>query len=85
MQVTIDLPEDVGRQLQEKWTDLPRGVLETLAIEGYRSGELSRGQVARMLGFETPMAVDAFRQLVPGPRSENSQFAQFFSSRPSGF
>ena len=60
MQVIIDLPDDVAQQLRTRWSDLPRGVLETIALEGYRSGELSRGQVGRILGFETPMATDRF-------------------------
>ena len=34
--------------------------LETLAVESYRAGLLSRAQLRRMLGFETRMEVDAF-------------------------
>lgn len=60
MQVTIELPEDLAQQLQEKWGDVPRHLLETAAVEGYRSGELTRYQVRLMLAFETRMEVDAF-------------------------
>ncbi len=49
MQVTIDLPEDVARELQAKWHDLERGALECVAIEVYRSGVLPTEQVRRML------------------------------------
>jgi predicted HTH domain antitoxin len=57
MQVNIDLPQDVTEALQEKWGDLPRRTLESVAIEGYRTGALTEGQIRRMLGFETRMEV----------------------------
>ncbi len=60
MQVTIDLPEDIAEKLQMKWRDVPRGVLETIALEGYRSGSLTTEHVRRMLGYGTRMQVDEF-------------------------
>jgi len=60
MQVTVEIPEDIARQLNSKWANLPRGVLESLALEAYRSGTLTTAQLRRLLGFETPMEVDAF-------------------------
>jgi len=32
MQVTIDLPEEIGQQLTKKWENLPQKVLESLSI-----------------------------------------------------
>jgi len=49
MSVTINLPEKIESQLKEQWGDLPRRALEALALEGYRSGALSAGQVAEVL------------------------------------
>ncbi len=49
MSVTINLPENIEQQLKEQWGDLPRRTLEALALEGYRSGALSAGQVAEVL------------------------------------
>ena len=49
MSVTINLPEKIEHQLEEQWGDLPRRTLEALALEGYRSGALSAGQVAEVL------------------------------------
>ena len=43
-----------------KWHDIPRGVLEAIALEGYRSRALTAEQVRRMLGYETRVQVDAF-------------------------
>jgi hypothetical protein len=60
MQVTVEIPEDIARQLNSKWANLPRGVLESLALEAYRSGTLSSPQLRRLLGFETRMELDGF-------------------------
>jgi predicted HTH domain antitoxin len=49
MNVAIELPDDIMRQLESEWTDVPRRVLEAVAVEGYRSGALTRGQIQRML------------------------------------
>ena len=56
MRVEIDLPEDILRELERAWQNLPRRALEAIAAEAYRSGALSRGQVGTLLGlsfFET--------------------------------
>jgi len=60
MGVKIQLPEDIERCLEERWGDLSKHTVESLAAEGYRSGILSRSQVRRMLGFRTRAEVDAF-------------------------
>ncbi len=60
MNITIELPDDIANALQEKWQDMPRGVLESLALEGYRSGALGDGQLRRLLGFPTRFEVHAF-------------------------
>lgn len=50
MSVTVTLPNRIERQLQSGWgDDLPRRVTEALAVEGYRSGLLSVGEVAEMI------------------------------------
>src|ERR1051326_1222329 len=49
MNLALELPEDVGRELAEAWPDIRRRALEAVALEGYRSGALTRGQVSRML------------------------------------
>ncbi len=60
MQVIIDLPEDIARQLQAHEQDVERSVLEAIALENYRSGKLTQAQVRKMLGFQTDLQVDAF-------------------------
>jgi len=51
MNVAIDLPEDIVQHLRSAWRDVPRRALEAVALEGYRSGALSRAEVGRLLGL----------------------------------
>jgi predicted HTH domain antitoxin len=51
MEVTVQLPDRVAHQLAGPSGDIPRRILEAVAIEGYRSEQLSRGQVSEMLGL----------------------------------
>ena len=52
MAITLELPQEIELQLQEEWNgELARRVLEALAVEGYRQGVLSRGQVSELLGL----------------------------------
>lgn len=60
MIVELDLPEDISEALTQFRGDVPGYVRETLAKDGYRSGVLSRAQVARLLGFSSSMEVDVF-------------------------
>lgn len=58
MDIAIHLPDDIAQELP--WEDIPRHVLEHLAIEGYQSGHLSEEQVRRLLGFATRLDVHSF-------------------------
>ncbi len=59
MHLTIDLPADISEALQERWGDLSRHALETIAVDAYRTGVLSETQVKRLLGFESRIQVHA--------------------------
>jgi predicted HTH domain antitoxin len=50
MNLAVELPEEIARQLEASWENMPRRALEAIAVEGYRSGALTRGQVGRLLG-----------------------------------
>jgi Uncharacterised protein family (UPF0175) len=56
MQITLEVPDEIAQDRQ----DLPRLLLESFALEGYRSGTLTEEQVRRILGFGTRMQVDGF-------------------------
>jgi predicted HTH domain antitoxin len=51
MSITIELPEEIAQQLETAWGNVSRRALEALAVGGYRSGDLSAGQVAELLGL----------------------------------
>jgi hypothetical protein len=53
MAVTISLPDEI---LGRESADLPRRVLEEVALEGFKSGQLTIAQARRLLGFENENA-----------------------------
>ncbi len=76
MNVAIELPEDIARQLESAWHDMPRRTLEAVAVEGYRSGALTRGQVGRLLGlslWETEAFLKERQAYLPYDRSDLEQ------------
>lgn len=58
--VTIDLPDELIAALSSTGQDLPRAALLALLTEAYREELISHSQLGRLLGFATPMQVDAF-------------------------
>ena len=50
MRITLDMPDDVAESLARNRPDLSRALLESIAIEGCRSGALTVGQAAELLG-----------------------------------
>jgi hypothetical protein len=56
MQITLEVPDEIAEGLK----DLPRALLESFALEGYRSGTLTEEQVRRVLGYGTRMQVHGF-------------------------
>jgi predicted HTH domain antitoxin len=59
MQVEIELPEEIGKRLAERWGDLPGRSREAVLIEGYRSGAISQAQLQALLGLESRWETDA--------------------------
>ena len=53
MQVTMDIPEGVSRDLAAGFDNLGRAALEALAAEAYRRGVLTALQVRLLLGHES--------------------------------
>jgi predicted HTH domain antitoxin len=52
MILSVELPDAFARQLHLDGAEGPRRALEKFALEGYRAGELSRGQVSELLDME---------------------------------
>jgi len=60
MNVTIQIPDEVARDLAASGGDLSRRALEALALEEYKSGRLSRPSMRKLLGFATRDQLDGF-------------------------
>jgi predicted HTH domain antitoxin len=52
MIVSVDVPDLIATQLHLNGEQGNRRALEMFALEGYRAGELSRGQVSELLDLE---------------------------------
>jgi Uncharacterised protein family (UPF0175) len=59
MDVTIHIPDDLATRLGTA-VDLPRRVLEALALEEFRMGRLTQPELRRLLGLATRQSLDAF-------------------------
>lgn len=67
MSITIEIPEQIENHLKAEWGDVPRRALKAVAVDGYRSGALSAGQVAELLGlsaWETESFLNARKALL---------------------
>jgi len=58
--VAVDIPDDLERRLKDRWQDVPRKVLEAVALEAYRSGALTGAEVQRLLNIESRWDLGAF-------------------------
>jgi hypothetical protein len=50
--VSLDIPDQIASLLHLDEEKGKRRALEMFALEGYRGGDLSRGQVSELLGLE---------------------------------
>jgi len=60
VEITLNIPDELARQVTSEGKDPARVALEALALEGYRTERLSESAVRRMLGFDTRIEVHAF-------------------------
>ena len=60
MEVVVHISDSVVATLPSQDGDLARDLLESYALEGYKSGKLTAYQMQELLGLETRMEVDAF-------------------------
>ena len=60
MTVAVDIPDDLERRLRDGWVDIPRKVLEAVALEAYRSRALTGAEVQRLLGLGSRWDLEAF-------------------------
>ncbi|MBK9170800.1 MAG: UPF0175 family protein [Bryobacterales bacterium] len=60
MNISVDIPDDIGRSLAGRSDNLSRAVLEALAAEGFRAGAITTSQVQKMLGLGSRRDTEAF-------------------------
>jgi hypothetical protein len=60
MNVVIQIPDEIGRDLAAGGGDLSRRALEAFALEEYKNGRLTQPALRRMLGFSTRFELDGF-------------------------
>lgn len=60
MELTVHIPDELAERLKAAGGDLSRRALEALALEEYKLGHLTTGELGRLLGFETRVALDGF-------------------------
>lgn len=61
MVVSLEVPDELARALSARnGADLPQSLLEMIALEGYRSEQLTHAEVMSLLGFEHPLQVEQF-------------------------
>ena len=53
MAITVDIPQDVEKELREEWPELERRALEAFVVEAYREKKISSYTAGRILGFES--------------------------------
>lgn len=59
MEITLHIPDELAR-LIGAGGDVERRVLETLALDEFRHGHLSRAELRQLLGFATSAKLDEF-------------------------
>lgn len=60
--ITIDLPEDLARNLRDQGGDPARRLLEIVAVEQYRKGKISEGRVGELLALNFWETQDLLRK-----------------------
>jgi hypothetical protein len=60
MNLTVSIPDDIGRRLNAADGGLERRALEALAAAEYRAGRLTKPELRRVLGVQTRAGLDAF-------------------------
>jgi predicted HTH domain antitoxin len=60
MSLTLEIPSDLSRALEKSWGDVSRHALEAVAIEAYKSGAFTLGQVTRLLNHGSRWETEEF-------------------------
>jgi len=53
MQITIELPDEIANQLQLQPANISHRILELIAADQYRQGQIGAAEVRRILNFSS--------------------------------
>lgn len=60
MHVSIEIPDELARDLAASGGDLSRRALEAFALEEYKRGRLSKAAMRKLLGFASRDELEGF-------------------------
>jgi hypothetical protein len=60
MNLTVAVPDDIAQRLGADVSQLSRRALEAWALEEFKSGNITKPELRRLLGFATRGALDGF-------------------------
>jgi len=60
MEITLNIPDDIARQIIPEGLDPARQALEDMAVEANRAHRLTGSQLRRLLGIPSRYELDAF-------------------------
>lgn len=61
MNLTLEIPDDLVRELSTSGGDLSRRAREAFGLEEFRSGHITKAGLRRLLGFASRDELDGFR------------------------
>jgi predicted HTH domain antitoxin len=64
VRIILDIPDEIAAQLAANGQELSRSALEALALESYRLGALTQGQVGQLLSLSRIETEDFLAQHV---------------------
>jgi hypothetical protein len=60
MELMVQIPDDIASRLTAAGGDLSRRALESLALEEFKAGHITKPDLRRLLGFGTRYQLDGF-------------------------
>jgi len=60
MNLTLEIPDEIATRLAASGGDLSRRALESLALQEFKNGHLTKPELRRLLGFGTRWKLDGF-------------------------
>ena len=63
MEITVNIPDDLAKQIIAEGLDPARQALEDIAVEAYRAHRVTGVQLRRLLGIQSRHELDAFLKM----------------------